>query len=129
MAARSTSSCRTARIASASAVAALAGLGLTACSSSGGSKPGDNASSGSGGDRSPPTFRATWIGVMMSPQGNPHQPSASEEAVPISFDFVPQPLQHTCGLLFQDVIANADQTECAVWTSTGPGPAHFGQSP
>ena len=54
MAARPTSSrrsaFRTARTAAVGAVAVLTGLGLAACSSSGGSKPGDSASSGSGGD-------------------------------------------------------------------------------
>jgi hypothetical protein len=54
------------------------------------------------------------MGVKINPHGNPHHPKAEENAIPQSLALAPQPWQESRGVLFQDVVTNADQTECDV---------------
>src|SRR6266404_5417128 len=84
---------------------------------------------GSGGRDMPKRFRPIWIGVTTRPQGNPHQPSARLKAAPTAWLLIPQLRQDSWGALLHDVRINADHTVWLTWTSTGPAPLHFGQSP
>jgi len=68
-------------------------------------------------------------GVKSSPHGMPHHPNATEVNVAPSFDFTPHDRQQISGRLFIEVMTSADHTVCDTWTSIGPGPPHFGQSP
>lgn len=74
-------------------------------------------------------FRETWIGVIISPHGKPHQPKRADVTAAVIFAFRPQPTQQTSGELFQLVRMSTDQTECDVWTSTAAARRHFGQGP
>jgi len=76
----------------------------TICSSAG------VGASGAGRRASVTTLRTIWTGVMSSPQGKPHHPRSSENAVSPSARFVAHELQQTAGLLDQEVKATADQT-------------------
>ena len=65
---------------------------------------------GSGGRVALQMLRPTCIGVMTSPQGNPHHPRTSEKAVSAICFLSPQERQETWRELFQWVKKTADQT-------------------
>src|SRR5690606_32523520 len=75
----------------------------------------------------PSTLREIWIGVPITPQGKPHQPTIAELAIPPSLALMPQRRQQTSGRLLQEVMNSADQMRWEVCTSTGPVPPHLGQ--
>jgi hypothetical protein len=65
----------------------------------------------------------------MMPHGNPHQPRQKENSAPPAWLLRAHPRQATTGKWLDVVTTAADQTRCTRWTSTGPGPPHFGQGP
>jgi hypothetical protein len=84
---------------------------------------------GSGGRDMLKRLLPIWIGVTTRPQGNPHHPRARLRAASAAWLLIPQLRQDSWGALLHEVRTNMDQTRWLTWTSTGPEPLHFGQSP
>ena len=55
-------------------------------------------------------FRPIWIGVIKTPQGNPHQPAIALIARSLACDLIPHFRHEICWVLFQWVSTSADQT-------------------